>query len=297
VNNKPYVLGIDIGGSHITTALIDMDARRLVPGTRKRKLVDSKAGSGFILSRWCGMIEDTFNAFGIEERYVGLAFPGPFDYPTGVCLIKDQDKFNSLYGLNLKDELAARMNIPSENFRFINDAASFLQGEVFAGAAQAHRRVLGLTLGTGLGSALAIDGVSEDASLWNSPFRDGIAEDYLSSRWFIERYAQLTQKSIKGVKELAQLKNAGDVTVRIFSEFTHNLARFLAPVIKQTGAKSIIMGGNISSALSPYLPLLDQLLGQEGLPVNVELTRLKEDASLIGAASCWEDDLVHLKSK
>ncbi len=189
------------------------------------------------------------------------------------------------------------MNIPSEHFRFINDAASFLQGEVFAGAGSAYRRVLGLTLGTGLGSAFAIDGISEDADLWDSPFQEGIAEDYLSSRWFVDRYAALTQKSIKGVKELAQLKGADEIIDRIFSEFTANLAKFLVPVVKQNGAEAIIVGGNISNALSPYLPALDNLLEQEGLHVNVKLTRLKEDASLIGAASCWEYDLVHLKSK
>src|SRR5690606_20272152 len=123
-----------------------------------------------------------------------------------ISKIKDQKKFQSLYNLNVRQELSRRLSIPPEHIRFINDAASFLQGEVFCGAGRDYKRVLGLTLGTGLGSAICKEGVAEDADLWNSLFKDGIVEDYLSGRWFLQRYTKLSDDTVCDVKELNELK-------------------------------------------------------------------------------------------
>jgi len=203
-------------------------------------------------------------------------------------LIKDQDKFKALYGVNIKEELSKRLDIETANIHFINDAAGFLQGEVFGGAARGNANALGLTLGTGLGSSYSEGGVARDADLWNSPFLNGIAEDYLSTRWFVKRYNQLSNNTVAGVKELTALTSTDHFATRVFMEFGYNLAQFLIPVIKKHKADIVIVGGNISRAFGAFSPELIATLKGNEINTDIKVTKLKEHAALIGAASCCD---------
>lgn len=282
------VVGVDIGGSHITAALIDLETRTVIQESRQRKSVNSQGEAKEIIASWCELINDCVGNDDISDKKIGIAIPGPFDYDKGVSLMQNQDKFDSLYHLNIKEELASRLGIPSANIRFVNDAASFLQGEVFAGAAKNYHNVLGLTLGTGLGSSLYENSVVSDADLWRSPFREGIAEDYLCSRWFVEYYERLTGKSITGVKDLTELSGSDARINAIFSEFAGNLAAFIGPLVQQKHTELVVIGGNISNAFELFLDDLNSLLEKSKIDVKVEMSHLQENASLLGAASCWE---------
>lgn len=288
----PTVLGIDIGGSHITAALVDLETRSILADSSRREAVNSENKAEEIIASWCELIKDSFNTFDVTVKKIGIAMPGPFDYKNGISLMRNQSKFSALYQLNIKDELSKRLAVPVDHIRFVNDAVSFLQGEVFCGAGQNYNRVLGLTLGTGLGSAIHITGKTEDADLWNSAFKDGIAEDYLSTRWFLKRYTELSGKIIEGVKELARLADSDKVVNQIFLEFSKNLAEFVTPLVKKNEIECVVIGGNISNAFHLFLPELQRLLTDEALKSDVKIAYLKEDASLIGAASCWENSYI-----
>jgi len=285
---KPTVLGVDIGGSHITAAIVDVDKGVLLNNSIKRKDVDSRTDKDEILAAWCAVIIDAHGTKLNTNCKIGIAMPGPFDYVNGISLIKDQDKFKSLYGLDIKQELAQRLAIPKANIKFVNDAASFMYGEANYGAAKGFKNALGLTLGTGLGSATAINGVAKDAELWNAEFLDGIAEDYLSTRWFIKKYKDLTGKDIVGVKELAEIEDKDPFAKQIFNEFGRALGHFLADFIKATGSEVVVLGGNIAKSFDLFgLPLIENLKAYH-LHTKVEITKLNENAQLIGAASRWQ---------
>lgn len=283
-----YILGIDIGGSHITAALVDMETRSIIATSFQRRGVNSNNPAEEILSSWCEVIKAVYQNFAIETKQIGIAMPGPFDYEAGISLIQDQDKFRSLYQMNIKNELALRLNIAEENIRFVNDAAGFLQGEVFSGAAREGKRVIGLTLGTGLGSAFCDNGIAEDAALWESAFKDGIAEDYLSTRWFVNRYFELTGNKLTGVKEITSTSDNEAYQRQIFEEFGHHLADFLIPLVKERMADTVVLGGNISNAHAAFLPCLQKKFQEQDVVVDLKIAALQENASLIGAASCWE---------
>jgi glucokinase len=280
------VLGVDIGGSHITAALVDLKSRSVIPGSRKRKLVNSQASCKEIIDEWCGVIRDVFNNTVAEDWKVGIAMPGPFDYEEGISLIKDQDKFQSLYNRSIRNLLAQELGMEPLSIKFMNDAACFLQGEVFGGAARDYNPVLGLTLGTGLGSAICRNGIAEDADLWKSPFKEGIAEDYLSTRWFVERYRQLSGTVVNGVKEL--MEEETPFVNQVFIEFGTNLGDFLVPLIQSIHAEAVVLGGNIANALPMFLSPLEKIIRDGDLNVVLKKALLNEDASLIGAASCWQ---------
>lgn len=283
---KPLVLGVDIGGSHITAAIVDLETGIILPGSYKRRFVNARDDSETILNSWAAVITEVLNTAPGEQKKIGIAMPGPFDYERGISLIKEQEKFQSLYKINVKDALAERLNIRAEEIRFINDAAGFLKGEVFAGAARNLSSVLGLTLGTGLGSAVYVEGTAYDAALWDSPFQGGIAEDRLSTRWFIKRYLHLSGKTVEGVRELMAEKN--EFSAAVFNEFGENLAKFMIPFIKQYQSDRVILGGNISLAYESFAGGLNSVLSENNIPAVIRTSQLHENAALIGAASCWE---------
>ncbi|MHC2992470.1 hypothetical protein OB13_13075, partial [Pontibacter sp. HJ8] len=226
------------------------------------------------------------------EVKIGISIPGPFDYEAGICLFKNQNKYDCLYGLNVKELLAAQLEIDVANIKLINDAGCFLRGEVFGGAAKNISSAMGLTLGTGLGSAILADGVAEDADLWHAPFQDSIAEEYLSTRAFVRSYTKKSGKTVADVKELAALYPHDADARQVFAEFAENLALFLAPYLRDKQPEVLIIGGNIANAWELFMPATASQLKSMGIQVLIQKAVLAEEAALIGAASYWHDALV-----
>ncbi|GAB3645765.1 hypothetical protein GCM10028791_04470 [Echinicola sediminis] len=285
--SKTKVLGVDIGGSHITAGWVDMKTNRLDESSLIRRKVDSAANANTIIEAWKEAIK---SVPGFDEVIpkIGIAMPGPFDYERGVSLIKEQGKYASLYKLSVKELLAESLGISPENIHFENDAACFLQGEVEAGAARSAKCAIGLTLGTGLGSSKYQGGFAQDAALWCSPFKGSIVEEFVSTRWFVELYHKKTGKAIKEVRELTQNPQNEVVSKEIFKEFGNNLAMFLKEFIQKVHPEVIVLGGNITKAKDLFLPGIIDQLASSGLETPIRITELGEQAALIGAACSWK---------
>lgn len=282
-------LGIDIGGSHITAALVDLETRSIIEGSWNRTRVNSHGEAADIIAAWAAVINEVFSHAPAGVKHIGIGMPGPFDYEQGISLMKGQDKFDALYQLNIKQLLAAKLDILPEQIRFINDAGCFLQGEVFSGAGRNYRRGIGLTLGTGLGSAWYHEGVAKDANRWCTPFKDGIAEDYLSTRWFVKRYQEISGETVADVKALVARMPADNRIQELFNEFAVNLAVILTDFVKAEQPEVIVIGGNIANASDLFFPLLKTQLQQQQITVPVVKATLGEAAALIGAASLWHE--------
>ena len=286
MNDSPIVAGIDIGGSHITVALVDLKTRSILPGTHIRKATDSNESADNIIAEWSSIINKAFEHNDWRKR-IAIAMPGPFDYEAGISYIRNQNKYDSLYGLNIKNLLAEGLQIDESDILLKNDAACFLQGEVFGGAAKGFKKAIGLTLGTGLGSARFVNEISEDAELWQSPFLDGIAEDYLSTRWIVKRSYEMTGIKVENVKELFKLKTNGEVVKEIFKEFGKYLALFLSGLIHIEQPEVVVFGGNIANAYSLFYSVLNANLPHTSSPFILKKAELGENGNIIGAASCW----------
>lgn len=285
--DQNLIVGVDIGGSHITAALLDLETKQLVENSYFRQSIDAHGAATEIIASWAKVIRASSENIDLSSIKVGVAMPGPFDYERGISLIKDQDKFDHLYGLNVKELLASQLNLNPHAVRLLNDAACFLGGEIFAGAAKGAQDAIGLTLGTGLGSAIYHSNHAEDARLWCSSFRDGIAEDYLSARWFIKEYRNSTGKAAKNVREIALAAANDSKACAIFHEFGRSLAAFLLPIIQKETAEVIILGGNISNAAPLFVPTLEAQLLKANHKIPIKQASLGETAALIGAASSW----------
>jgi glucokinase len=280
---QPIVLGADIGGSHITTALVNRDTSTIVAGSLHRGPVDANGPATGIIRQWSEvMLKSIRHAEAVQQ--LGIAMPGPFDYEKGISLIRGFHKYESLYGLNVKTSLASQLGISPAQITMANDARCFLQGELVNGAAKGAPSVLGFTLGTGFGSAIAENGIARDAAYFDTPFLASRAEDYFSTRWFVKRYHELQgNKSAANVKEIAAAANECPVAAQVFREFGAHLALFLSTIPPLPPV--IVLGGNIAHTFPLFYPALQQGMKEHRLSTSFVVAALGEHAALTGAAS------------
>lgn len=287
-NYNKYVTCADIGGSHITAAMIDLDDRTIVEDTFTRLEVNSKGNCSDILEIWISALKKVNRGSGSPVRSVALAMPGPFDYENGISYITGLNKYEALYGLNIKQLLAEALSIAPGNIKFRNDAEATIAGEVLAGAGMNFKNVIGITLGTGFGSAMFTENQSKDLNLGSEPFKDTIADDYMSTRWFLKNYFDRTGISLSGgVKELSAIASTNNMARLLFKEFADHMAEFLSPTVELYDPEVLILCGNIAKASPHFLPQL-----KKKLKANIQLATLGEQAALIGAAALFQPEFV-----
>ena len=287
MSNIKLAIGADIGGTHITAALIDLNSKSIIPDSVKRTHVNAAGTADEIIKAWADCIKEARLDKKVES--ICLAIPGPFDYEAGISLITGQAKYENLYKLNVKDMLAAVLGFPVQSIFLENDAACFLQGEVFSGAASnyAKETVIGITLGTGLGSAIYRSGTSKDGDMWRWPFKEGIAEDYICTRWFVKRWKEITGESVNGVREILESDSPKKKADQLFAEFNSHLSAFLFDFIANESPAAIVIGGNIAKAYDWFGPTLTSIINSKHSSIKIEQAILGEEAPLAGAVSSW----------
>lgn len=291
-------IGVDIGGGHIVCSAVDMASGQPISGTSSSKKVNSKGTCEEILNCWAGCINLTLEKIDTSQLVgFGFAIPGPFNYQTGVAIYEQTDKYENLYNVSIKEALSPLLNVEQARMRFLNDASAFAVGTAWCGQAMGTKKSISLTLGTGFGSAFIDDDipvinrrdVPDQGCLWHLPFGDGIADDYFSTRWFVNRYRELTGISVQGVKEVAEAARENTLAMNIFLEFVDNLSGFLMPWLKCFGPEVVVMGGNIMGAGDIFLEELKGLISCE-VSVDILISELMEEAAMIGSARLFDED-------
>ncbi len=295
--NPTLSIGADIGGTHITCAAVQVQDGQLLKGSLSRATYDHNDPAQVILESWSKALNNTLSAIPLDQvAGIGFAIPGPFEYRNGIS--KMEHKFKNLYGLHIPTALSPLLH-PDKTLpmRFLNDASSFAVGEAWTGEGQGFDKVVVITLGTGFGSAFTQDGVPivsgdsvpKEGCLWHLPFKDGIADDYFSTRWFTGEYQKRSGRAIKGVKELMDIGASEALAGALFQEFGHNLANCLVAPLQQFGAEILIVGGNIAHALPLFGETFRADLEKAGLSIKVIASRHSEHAALIGSARLLDE--------
>ena len=271
------IAALDLGGTHVSAAAVDPESGEVSSVVRVDHAPDAER------DELLGGIREAARAVaGPAVVAVGVAAPGPFDYERGICLVRGLAKLEALFGVDLRQELAAVFALPGEAVVFLNDAEAFLLGEAAHGAAAGVDRAIGITLGTGLGSAFIAGGrlvrngpgIPPDGELHVVEFRGAPVEDRLSARGLLARAAAAD------VRELAGKARAGDNAAHaVFTAFGAGLAEFLGPWAEAFRAGIVVAGGSISRAWDLFGTELER-----GLPVPVVPARHLDKAPLLGAA-------------
>jgi glucokinase len=248
VNHRVVVGALEIGGTHVTTALVRVDAR-VVDGASMQRIDLPTDGTRDQLVR--SIVAAARRLSRPEIARWGVATPGPFDYARGISAIRGVAKLDALYGVDLRAELSAGLDVEPRNISFINDANAFLVGEWWAGAADGDGRSIGVTLGTGLGSAFISDGkivesdpdVPPEGRLDLIPFRGAPVEETLSSRGLRAAYGA----DGPDVVEIARRARAGERhAAEVLRRFGSGLGEFLAPWVERFAPTCVVLGGSIA---------------------------------------------------
>ncbi|WP_207426178.1 ROK family protein [Pedobacter sp. SYSU D00535] len=284
-----YILGININIPGIEVAVVDSGSKSIVEGTRVKRGIHPQETVENLLDCWIGAIKESLQLANITDSTpkIGLGMPGPVDYEKGISLMKNQNKFDALYGLNIKELIGERLGISPENIRMENVTPCFLQGEVFAGAAKGFTNIIGFTLNYGLGTALYSSGAAIDANLWNQPFKDGIAEDYLGIQWISRRYEEFTGLQVNDLKELTLMAKTDDgIGQLVFNEYGENFVKFLMEQVGKYDPDMVLIGGH-NDAWELFIPHVKDRLSDKDIKVPIKQAVLGTAATLIGAANLW----------
>jgi glucokinase len=277
------VAAIELGGSHVSAARVDLATRALAgritrisfrPDASRAELIDSISGAA--------------RSVGATGELIGVAAPGPFDYERGVCKIRGLAKLEALYDVNIRSEFVAALGSGTESV-FLNDAEAFVLGEGWAGAARGHTRVVGITLGTGLGSGFLADGrivttgptVPPGGNLHLASFRGVPVEDTISARGILRCHP----RRFDGVAELAAAARDGDAAAaQLFKQLGEDLGEFVAPWLERFGATCLALGGSISRAWELFGRALERSLASTPGLETIAPAANADESPLLGAA-------------
>jgi len=284
------VPALEIGGTHVASAMVDVARPVVVTGSWTRMPLDADDSADSILATIVACAGALAAARGSAW---GIAIPGPFDYSAGIGRFEGVAKFGALEGVNVGRRLMAGLPTPTR-VAFLNDAAAFLIGEWAAGAAIGHDRVAGITLGTGIGSAFLAGGrivntgpdVPPNGEVHHLSVDGRPLEETVSRRAIVAAYLRLAVRGsadrVPDVAEIASLARQGESpALAAMAGPLRALGRTLAPWLERFGATVLVVGGSIAGSWDLVEPPL-----RDGLGAKIELrrARLPDDAALIGAA-------------
>ena len=300
-NKKRFSIGCDIGGSRISCGIIDVASGSIEDNSLISVKVDNASQSEVIIKAWTEAIELCIKQFPEEGEFlgIGIAIPGPFDYENGIGLYDySNQKFEHLKNVNLRNELSESLKLAGKKIKFINDATAFGLGSFWYGSAKDYNKTVTITLGTGFGSSFIEDGmaieegpaVPHNGYLWDHPYKNGITDDYFSTRWFVKNYDTLYNVKAEGVREIAEMANEGDVNaMELFKLFGENLADCLAPHLNNFEAEVVVLAGNIAEAYTLFKASFLKGLKNRKVKSDIKVSILKESAAMLGAAALFKE--------
>jgi glucokinase len=148
---KPFFVGIDVGGTNIKCGLVDTTGQTLgYHAIRTEQERGAEDGCARIADVVRHLIEQT----GVSDKSIvraGIATPGPMDIPNGKIL--HPGNLPAWWDFPIRDRLSEHLKLP---VTFANDANAAAYGEFWGGAGSQYDSMVLLTLGTGVGGGIIV---------------------------------------------------------------------------------------------------------------------------------------------
>jgi glucokinase len=281
MTTQDFVLGLDIGGTKISSGLNNNGEIF----ERKEIKTPFKESQETILETIAEQIESYLS---YKFKAIGIGIPGLVDPDKGI--VYNLANIPSFQRVSLKQFLESRFKVPVV---VNNDANCFTLGEYYYGPFQLHRHVVGITLGTGIGTGIIANGHLYTgyicgAGEWGGvPFKDKTFEDYCSSKFFKMVYGESAKKLSKSAEQ------GEPRALRIFDEYGHNLGNLLKRILFTYSPEAIVIGGSIRKAFPYFEQGLKETLAtfpykaiSDNLKIHVSAL---DDSAILGAISLVEE--------
>jgi glucokinase-like ROK family protein len=319
---KKYAIGVDVGATHSKIAILDLHGRILVKDSLLTRLYEKNA----LIKAISASLEKLLIEKKLKKSDIlglGIGVPGLVDFKKGlVFYFVNIPRWKNV---PLKKRIEKAMGLPT----FVdNDVKVMALGELTFGAGKNYKNVICLTLGTGVGGAVIVDGklyrgaslvageighipINEDGPLCNCG-NYGCLEAYVGREYFlgdIRRSLKKGSRSIitKMVKNrfsditpelLEQAAYKGDpFAKRKWNEMGEHIGNALVGVVNLLNPELIIIGGGIAEAERFIFGAIKKTLRKRAMKVQKKAVRvvkakLGNDAGVIGAAELVKKNML-----
>ncbi len=278
MKNADRIIGIDLGGTQMRAGLVEGDEI-----VKQEKVLTPKQPQNAqeTIDVLTGLIESVFSN---EVRAIGLGVPSLVDRRKGI--IYNTVNIPHWDGIHLKDILEKRFSVP---VYVDNDANCFALAERFYGVGRSFDHFAGMTIGTGLGTGVILNG-----KLWAGvncgagefgmlPYRDNILEYYSSGSYFMNVWG------IDGKEMYARAKAGDPVAKESFVQLGLHLAAAVKIVMYAVDVEMIVFGGSVAAVHELYAESLWENLKDFGYPRSLEKLNIfyseLENPGILGAAA------------
>lgn len=305
-----FYLMADVGGTHIRTAVANDGLKLLGKLHRKTRI---EFGPDGVVAQIIEMAHESMAQVPVRIDDVGcmvVAAPGPVDPGTGYVI--EAPNMPGWIRVPLREKVQALIGVP---VRVVNDANAAAVGEFHFGAARGLRNMVYLTVSTGIGGGIILDGRLVEGSsgmageighmtidMHGPPCPCGnvgclevLASGTAIGRIFRER---LAAGEMSAVTEWTDRATGTDVTraaalgdplaVEVFGQAAHSLGVGVVNVVNIFNPDAVVLGGGVTQAGERLFGPVRTLVRERSMPISRESVRvvpveLGDDAGMYGA--------------
>ena len=305
---KRLLIGIDVGGTNLRCALVDrngsiMERRRCASRIEEGRIAFSER----MLSE-ISMLKDAASLREELVEAIGIGVPGLIGRDG---MVHSSVNMQPLEGFNLAACIEAGSGLPVVS---ANDANVVALGEQRFGAGSGFSSCMVITIGTGLGSGLILDGklwtgsggfaaefghITVDPEGAPCPCGNrGCLEQYASAgalvRFALEQMPEKTAQSLSADKVAELARKGNSAALAAFDQLGYWLGIGFASLANTLNIQAVIIGGGVSASFDLLLPSLRQNIQLRCFPeiykgLVIEKALLGDDAGLLGGAALAVD--------
>jgi glucokinase len=309
-SDAELVLATDLGGTHLRAATVDASGRiheRVKQQTPKAEKADEIVRAIVAAAREC---ESRTKERGAKIRAISVVVPGTVQTDTGI--VTKAPNVPSLDGFRLAAALTSELSLPAV---LENDANAAAVGEMWQGAGRGYRTIICVTLGTGVGGGLILEGklwrgadgaAGEIGHIGVEPFgvacpcgSRGCLEVYASATAIVRmtreagpRYPSSplhTSEFLTAEKVYLSGLEGDEMALEVFRRMGVYLGIGLASLINVINPEAIIIGGGVAAGWDLFIGHLREQIAQRAFPIPAQRAQILraergDDAGLLGAA-------------
>jgi glucokinase len=310
-SDSELVLATDLGGTHLRAAIVDASGRiheRVKQHTPKAEKADEIVRAIVEAAREC---ESRTKERGARIRAISVVVPGTVQIETGI--VTKAPNVPCLDGFRLAAALTSELKWPA---LLENDANAAAVGEMWQGAGRGHRTIICVTLGTGVGGGLILDGklwrgadgsAGEIGHVGVEPFgvacpcgSRGCLEVYASATAIVRmtreaspRYPNSplhTSEFLTAEKIYLSGLEGDEMALEVFRRMGVYLGIGMASLINVINPQAIVIGGGVAAGWDLFIGHLREQIAQRAFPVPAQRAQVLraergDDAGLLGAAN------------
>lgn len=296
-----YVLGVDVGGTNIKIGLVSPKLKVIDrTGFATKSFASDKKK---LIREIAGHIETLVEKNGLTRKDIkgiGIGLPGLVDTPGGV--VRFLPNIPGWRNVPLKAQLEKRLNI---SVFLENDVNLITLGEWRYGAGRDAKNMICMTLGTGVGSGLILDGHLyrgpgfAAGELGHMPLNEhgpscgcggyGCLETYVGNKRLAARAEKMTGRKNVTLEEMNKLAKQGNKkAVKFWEEAATHIGNNLVGVVNLLNPQRIVIGGGVSNNHQFLFKTINAVIRKRAMPTQAAMVKiiraqLGNDAGILGA--------------